>query len=173
MYKIRTLTAEPPEVFGPKIREMFADAGVALAFVAELPETHLSGATRWVTKGKALIVLSLRHKTDDHFWFSLFHEAGHILFDGKKLIFLDEINTWTDAEEVRVNEFASNILIPRQTYANFMEKRIFTHTSVRNFSQQLGIAPGIIVGRLQHEGVISWGLLNSLKRKFDLVETCD
>lgn len=173
LYKIRTLTAEPPEVFGPKIREMFADAGVALAFVAELPETHLSGATRWVTKDKPLIVLSLRHKTDDRFWFSLFHEAGHILFGGKKLIFLDEINTWTDTEETRADEFASNILIPRQTYADFIEKRIFTHTSVQTFSQQLGIAPGIIVGRLQHERVISWRLLNNLKRKFELVEACD
>ena len=110
---------------------------------------------------------------DDQFWFSLFHEAGHILFGGKKLIFLDEIDTWTDAEEVRANEFASNILIPRQTYADFIEKRIFSHKSVRSLSQQLGVAPGIVVGRLQHEGCISWRLLNSLKREFELTEACD
>ncbi len=61
-----------------------------MVFVSELPKTRLSGATRWMDKDKALIMLSLRYKSDDHFWFSFFHEAGHIIGHGKKSIFLDE-----------------------------------------------------------------------------------
>jgi len=170
---IRTLTPEQPEVFEPRMREICADAGVALAFVGELPGTHLSGATRWVGKAKALIMLSLRHKSDDHFWFSFFHEAGHILFGGKKSVFLDEMNAWIDPEEEKANRFASDILIPRQAYTAFLDKEIYTYSSVQSFAQTLGIAPGIVVGRLQHDGVISWQSLNSLKRKFELIEACD
>lgn len=170
---IRTLTAERPRVFEPRMRRMYAESGVALALIAELPGTHLSGATRWATKDKALIMLSLRHKTDDHFWFSFYHEAGHILFGRKKSIFLDEINTWDDPDEDRANEFASNILIPREQYDAFLERNTFTPTSVQSFALQLGIAPGIIVGRLQHEKIISWQSLNGLKRRFELIEACD
>ena len=87
---IRTLTLEPPEIFFPKIEHLFAEAGVALTFVPELPKTRLSGSARWLTKDKALIILSLRHRTEDHFWFTLFHEAGHILLHGKKKLFIDD-----------------------------------------------------------------------------------
>ena len=155
------------------MRRMCADAGVALVFVSELPNTHLSGATRWITKDKALIMLSLRHKRDDYFWFSFFHEAGHILLGRKKAIFLDEMNAWTDPEENLANEFASNFLIPKEKYQAFLEKSIFTPASATSFAQQLGIAPGIIVGRLQHEKVIPWRSLNGLTRRFELIEACD
>jgi addiction module HigA family antidote len=170
---IRILTPKDPEVFEPRMRRLCAEAGVALVFVSELPNTHLSGATRWMTKDKALIMLSLRHKTDDHFWFSFYHEAGHILLGRKKSIFLDEMNTWDDPEEERANEFASNILIPREQYAVFLERNTFTPASLQSFAQQLEIASGIIVGRLQHDKVINWRFLNRLKRHFELVEACD
>ncbi|HAZ31676.1 MAG TPA: addiction module antidote protein, HigA family [Dehalococcoidia bacterium] len=87
--KIRGLTRERPEVFEPQMKALCAKSGVILVFVAKLPKTHLSGTTRWLTSDKALIMLSLRHKTDDHFWFSFFHEAGHILLHGRKAVFLD------------------------------------------------------------------------------------
>ncbi len=121
---IRTITAEEPKVFEPSMRQMCAEAGVALTFVAELPKTHLSGAARWVAKDKVLIMLSLRDKSDDHFWFSFFHEAGHILLGGKKSIFLDEINAWPDPEEKRADQFAFDILISRQMYESFIDKGI-------------------------------------------------
>lgn len=171
--EIRGLTAEDPSVFEPNMRRLCAEAGVALVFVSELPGTHLSGATRWMSKDKALIILSLRHKRDDHFWFSFFHEAGHIVLGSKKNIFLDEMNSWTDAEEELANDFASGTLIPKDDYQEFLGKGEFTITSVREFAKKQGIAPGIIVGRLQHEGIVRWSALNSLTRKFELVEACN
>jgi HTH-type transcriptional regulator/antitoxin HigA len=171
--RIRALTPEAPDVFEPIMRRMCAEAGVALVFVSELPNTHLSGATRWVTKGKALIMLSLRHKRDDYFWFSFFHEAGHVLLGGKKSIFLDEMNGWKDREEELANQFASNTLIPKQEYQSFLKEGLFTSECTTSFAQRLGIAPGIVVGRLQHDGLIPWKSLNGLTRKFELVEACD
>ncbi|AQU05235.1 XRE family transcriptional regulator [Dehalococcoides mccartyi] len=169
---IRILTPEEPKIFEPRLKEMCAEAGVALVFLEELPGMHLSGATRWITKDKALIMLSLRHKSDDHFWFSFFHEAGHILSGGKKSIFLDESNSWEDPEEDQANNFASDLLIPKQEYESFLKDGKFTSSSVTCFAQNLGIAPGIVVGRLQHEQVIGWNSLYRLKRRFRLVEVC-
>ena len=63
--------------------------GVAVCFTAELPQTHVSGAARWITPEKAMVQLSCRYKSDDHFWFTFFHECAHILLHGKKEGFLE------------------------------------------------------------------------------------
>ena len=154
------------------MRRLCAEAGVALVFVSELPGTHLSGATMWLNKDKALLMLSLRHKRDDHFWFCFFHEAGHILLGKKKSIFLDEMNSFKDTEEDMANEFASNILISPDLYRDFVAQKDFTPVAIGNFTRQLGIAPGIVVGRLQHDREIHWRTLNELTRKFELIEAC-
>ena len=108
-------------------------------------------------------MLSLRHKRDDHFWFSFFHEAGHILHGGKKAIFLDEMNSWKDPEEDLANQFAANILIPQEKYQSFLEEEKFTPMSdSKIFRDKLSIAPGIVVGRLQHEKVIPWRLTKQI-----------
>lgn len=169
---IQTMTTEDPDVFEPKMRRLCAEAGVALVFVSELPGTHLSGATMWLNKDKALLMLSLRHKRDDHFWFCFFHEAGHILLGKKKSIFLDEMNSFKDTEEDMANEFASNILISPDLYRDFVAQKDFTPVAIGNFTRQLGIAPGIVVGRLQHDREIHWRTLNELTRKFELIEAC-
>jgi len=170
--KIKRFTAEDPNIFEPKMRKLCAEAGVALVFVEELPGTHLSGATEWISKDKALLMLSLRHKSDDHFWFSFFHESGHILDGGKKSIFLDEMNHWRSPEEDMANKFASETLMPEKTYRSFVNDEDITPEAIQGLAEELGIAPGIIVGRLQHDKVIAWNSFNSLKRRFDLVEAC-
>jgi len=168
--KIRKLTIYPPEVFEPKMKEMCRNAGVALVFVSELPKTHLSGATRWLHKDKALIMLSLRHKSDDHFWFSFFHEAAHVLYHGKKKIFLDEKDMEMSDEERAADRFASAILIPENEYRMLVQQTRLTKNMIRAFADRVGIAPGIVVGRLQHDGKVPYGWFNGLRRKFELVE---
>jgi len=84
--EIRGLTSLDPSDFEPRMKELCSEAGVALVFIPELPGTHVSGATRWLSSGKALIIQSLRYRTDDHFWFTFFHEAAHILLHGKNAV---------------------------------------------------------------------------------------
>lgn len=136
----------------------------------ELPKTRLSGATKWLTKDKALLMLSLRHKSNDHFWFSFFHEGGHILYDSKKKVFLDSETTGTGEreEEERANRFASNLLIPEEESLHFVSRGQFDNSTIRDFAHHLGIAPGIVVGRLQHEKLIEFKRGNTLKEKFVL-----
>lgn len=163
----RSLTLEPPEVFQPEIVELCASAGVAVAFVPQIPESRVSGATRWLTSSKALIQLSLRYKTDDHLWFTFFHEAAHILLHGKRDVFLEACEEDTEKEE-EANSFAAEILIPSASLTDFVNStHYFSYESVQSFAQELGIAPGIVVGRLQHDEHLPFSHLNSLKRRLE------
>lgn len=169
--RIRSITTDTAKVSGPIMRENCRRAGVALVFVSELPKTHLSGATRWLNKDKALIMLSLRYKTDDHFWFSFFHEAAHVLRHGKKRLFLDEKGMLMTDDEKDADNWASDFLIPSREYRLFARQTPFSAKAVRQFAQDIQIAPGIVVGRLQHDQLIPRSWINGLKRKFKLAES--
>ena len=88
--KIRSLTREPVDEALEQTARLCNEAGVALALVPPMSKTALSGAAWWRSSRKAVIQLSARHKSDDHLWFSFFHEAAHILLHSKKSVFVDE-----------------------------------------------------------------------------------
>jgi len=167
----RLLTNKRPEIFEPKMKKLCTKSGVALVFISELCDTHLSGATRWLTSNKAMIALSLRHKSDDHLWFTFFHEAGHILKHGKKDVYIDEEYGETTKQEQEANRFAAISLVPEDEYQEFvLSYPNPTKRHVNNFARSIGIAPGIVVGRLQHDGVIKYSWLNDLKVRLKLIE---
>jgi len=171
--EIRKLTNSSPDIFVPELKKICASTGVAVVFIRELPKVPVNGVTHWLSSKKAIIQLSLRYKTDDHLWFSFFHEAGHVLMHGKRDFVDDDIiqnEDFNDEEsrqwEDEANLFASKIIIPQAAYEYFLECRSFTESSVVRFAKSQGISAGIIVGRLQHDGYIPFNRLNHLKQKF-------
>jgi len=166
---IRSFTNLNPEEFEPKIKDLCGKAGVALILVPEFPKTHVSGASRWLTPEKAVIQLSLRHKTNDHFWFSFFHEGGHILTHSKKGVYINEYDGASSEEEIAADAFAARVLIPQKEFKGFVARRSFSRRSIALFAEKVGVAPGIVVGRLQHDKLIPFHWLNDLKVKFRLV----
>jgi len=165
--EIKEATNEPVEIFQKIMIESCRNSGVSLVFVPELPKTHVSGATKWLNSNRAMIILSLRHKMDDHFWFSFFHEAGHILLHGKTEVFIENNKSDRSKKEVEADVFASNFLIPKSNYKKLTSLNKFSGQLILAFAQELNLAPGIIVGRLQHDGLIPYNWLNKLKRKFN------
>ena len=161
--EIRGLTVQPPERSIPRLRELCANAGVAVVFIREIGGAPWYGASWWVTPQKAVIELNLRGKSDDQFWFSFYHEVGHILLGGKKGICINDGNE-EDAEELEANQFAANFLIPADR-AGELRGLPRTYRAVSAFARSIGIAPGIVVGRMQKEGLLPYSHLNRLKRK--------
>lgn len=160
---MRTLTREPdPDIFIPKLIEACAKTGVAVIVEPAPNGCPASGATLWLSQDKALLMLSLRHKTNDHFWFSFFHEAGHLLRHGKRLRFIEMEGALSNEHEEEANEFARDWLIPPQ-YSRNLAAMPKSEVAISALAGQLGIAPGIIVGQLQNEGLLKW---NSLLNKF-------
>lgn len=166
--EIRTFTHLSPGEFFPRMVARLAAAGVALVVVPELKGSRICGATRWLTPTRAMIALSLRYKTNDQFWFTFYHEAAHILLHGKK-IFIDQSESDDRKEEQEADEFAANLLIPRTEYREFVSGGSFYEKDIRRFAKNTGIHPGVVVGRLQHEGLIDYKFHNALKDKFDFV----
>ncbi|MET9136722.1 helix-turn-helix domain-containing protein [Streptomyces parvulus] len=168
--KLRSLTVLPPKEFEPELVKTCANHGVALVLVREITGSRSCGATRWISPTKAVVQLSLRYKTDDQFWFTVFHELAHVLLHGRQDVRVepDSRAAVKDPQELEADRFARDILIPPR-YASRLSG-LSTLNSARNFAQEIGIAPGIVVGRLHHEGKWphSWG--NGLKRKFELVD---
>jgi HTH-type transcriptional regulator / antitoxin HigA len=168
LHTIRALTVEPPAVFEPQMRALLHDAGVAFVLVPAIPRAHVSGVARWLSPTRALIQLSLYGKTNDRLWFTFFHEAAHILLhantkDEKRAVYLDDPNNdaVTDAAEREANQWAAEWLIP----AKYDEElpRLRTKAAVAEFAQRIGVHPGIVVGRLQHDGLIKQSWMNELK----------
>ena len=172
LQQVRALTVEPPEVFQLEVLRLCAAAGVAVVFLPELPKTRTCGATQWLSPDKALIQLSLRYKTDDHLWFTFFHEAGHILLHPKRSVFIEFEKKDKDREEDEANNFAADVLIPPLEWKRFLSsgQRKPTIPRIQQFALEIGIAPGIVVGRLQHhEKALSPRVGNGLKRKLQWV----
>ncbi len=165
LFELRALTNEPdPEVFVPRLVEQCAKSGVAVVFEPAPKGCPVSGATRWLAPDKALIMLSLRYKTNDHLWFAFFHEAAHILLHGKRMVFLE--GKGLDSEHEReADQFASDLLIPPHMSAR-LPMLPKTYAAVTSFAKDIGVAPGIVVGRMQKEKLIDWGWLNKCKVRY-------
>jgi HTH-type transcriptional regulator/antitoxin HigA len=170
---LRSLTIETPEVFLPRARTLLARCGVALILLPHLPKTYAHGATFWLTPSKAVVQMSIRGSWADIFWFSLFHELAHVLLHSKRHIFIEgkggEDPEWRRQED-EANTFAGDVLIPLGPYRAFTTQGVFTATAIRQFAAQRGIAPGVIVGRLQHEGFIDRDQVNGLRKRYQWVD---
>lgn len=163
--EIRALTRTPT---GQALEKTFAlcnQSGVALALVEPLPKVAVSGATRWLSHSAPLIQLSVRHKTNDHLWFTLFHEAAHVLLHSKDYVFIDTDQDQIAGFDAEADEWASDFLIARSDWNDFVSDGHFNEWAVRSFANRQGIAPAIVVGRLQRERLVPWSWLNHLKAR--------
>jgi len=164
--EIRSQTREKnPKRFIPALRARCAKHGVAVAVVRAPSGCRASGATRFLSIDKALLLLSFRYLTHDHFWFAFFHEAGHLLLHGRQRLFLEDTGAPPTAEEHEANEFAANILIPTEFHSALLSLP-FNSREVIGFARHVGVAPGIVVGQLQHRKKLGQNQLNGLKRRF-------
>lgn len=170
--RLRALTLEEQAVWIHVLPALCANVGVAVVFVPSLPKTSVSGATRWLTPDKVMVVLSDRFKKDDQFWFTVFHELAHILLHGKRLTFMDDSEKLStskkhdDPSEDEANEMAANVLIPQAHAAAY--RRLREHpmpfSRIETFAASVGVSPGVVVGRLQHDGALPWSHGNDYKR---------
>ena len=175
--EIRRFTTERvDEAVGP-VQALCATAGVAVVWVPELPQSGISGCARWMSNRKALIGLTLRYRTEDQLWYSFFHELGHLLLHKSMRPFVldnaacDLFDRVVDPEmekyEAEANQFAADTLIPPSTLSDFVVRRDFSNDDIYDFAEEIGVSPGIVVGRLQHMGLLAAYQGNALKQKLE------
>ena len=154
---MRQLSTRPAAEIGAGLKALCAQAGVVLLFVPHFSGTHVSGVARWLGE-RPLIQLSLLGKWSDVFWFSFFHEVAHILKHPKRAVFLDDASAGREVqskEEKEADQFAADTLItPADRQA--LGRIPLTVAGVRAVAKKIDIHPGIVVGRLQHMGLVSY-----------------
>ena len=115
----------------------------------------ICGATRWIGDNP-VIQLSLRYKSNDHLWFTFFHEAGHILKHGRRDVFIEFKGIDRENEEEEADIFACDKLIPPAALKAFVQRGAFSRADIVAFAKEIGIAPGIVLGRLQHDNILPY-----------------
>lgn len=173
--KIRKMSQEDPQVFLPKLRNIFNKCGVAFVIIPNLQNCGINGAVKWLGDNKVLLALNDRRKYSDIFWFALFHEIRHVFQRRTKHLIVStdkslniDSNINIQNLEADADNFAQNFLIPKSEYNSFVNKGDFSYNSVKAFANKLEIQPGIVVGRLQRDNYINFSQLNGLKQKYSI-----
>jgi Zn-dependent peptidase ImmA (M78 family) len=159
-----TLLREPSK-FLPRLKEICTAAGVAVVILRAPQGCRASGATRFVRPDRAMVVLSFRYLSEDHFWFTFFHEIGHLLLHASSATFVDTDTSATDIREREANDFAATTLVPAASQGQ-MERLNARKMAVIRFAASVKISPGIVVGQMQHRKLFGPDSLNFLKRRY-------
>ena len=157
-----TLTENHSE-FYPILRKKFAEAGVVFVVLPNLPGSKTNGATKKIGN-RIMLMVNDRRLSSDTFWFTLFHEIGHIINGDYGITFEDE----RDLEDA-ADQYAEDMLIPRKAYDDFVKAGRFDADSIKEFSKRIYRDPGIVLGRLKNDKVIlynDWELTKAFCRKY-------
>lgn len=173
--EIRSLTTLDSQTFFPILQNIFFQCGVAFVPLPHLRNSGINGAVKWFgcQNSKVLLAINNRRLYSDTFWFSLFHEIAHILQKKPKMVFIQgelqgELNNINEELENAANRFSSNYLIPPQDYKQFILFPRITDVEIIEFAQRINIHPSIVLGRLQHDGIIPNNHYIYLKTKITL-----
>jgi len=141
-----------------------AEVGVAVVVVPEVAGTHVSGATHATDRGVPVLQLSLRHKRDDQFWFSFFHEARHVLQSPGHTCVDEDGASGAAPLEADADKFAREILVPADALTQLVAQGDLSEQAIKQFAKEIGVAAGIVVGRLQRDDIVPPNQLNYLKK---------
>lgn len=181
LYELRRLTREKVQNGLDQAQTMCSKVGVALVLVPELPDTRISGCARWLSDKHAMIGLTIRYKWDDQLWFTFFHELAHILLHRQRRLFVIDnaddhmgdgvVDPDMEKIEEEADRFAADTLIPPAALNEFLgglHGKTPTSEEIHDFAESVGVGPGIVVGRLQHDGVLKHFQGNALRQKLTL-----
>jgi Zn-dependent peptidase ImmA (M78 family) len=145
------------------------NAGVVLLFTPKLPKVPLSGSTRWLNN-TPLIQLTARYKKNDSFWFTFFHELGHIILHGKKYISLENVDfaAADPKKEKEAYQFAVELTFTNGQEKKLLENKTLTEQDIIDYAVKFNTHPAMIIGRLQHNGLIPYSVGRQFMEPIDL-----
>lgn len=168
--ELRSMTVQAPEVFLPRMRTIFAECGVAFVLLPHLKNSGVNGAVKWVSSNRVVLAMNNRGLDADTFWFSLFHEIKHVLQQKVKTVFVNsseaEMRSMNAELEEEADIFAMNYLIPPAKFRAFAPNTYTSDEEICSFAKAIGIHPGIVAGRLQHDKIIAPNKCSKLKEKY-------
>ena len=156
MASLRTLVHNESDI--RRVSRVLSDHGVRFLVVEDLPGSKVDGVCVWLDKYSPVVVLSLRYGRIDSFWYTLFHELGHVkaedgLKDTPSLdIELVEHGEGLPPPEIAANRFATEMLVSSAELDNFIScvGPSYTLQNITNFANRVRVHPAIVIGQLAH-----------------------
>lgn len=168
--ELRSMTIQKPDVFMPRMSEIFAECGIAFVLLPHLKNSGVNGAVKWINEDRVVLAMNNRGIDADKFWFSLFHEIKHVFQQKIKTVFITSTTEGmidiNNSLEIEADMFAKNYLIPQAELKKFAPTKYTTDEDIIAFAKKIGIHPGIVAGRLQHDGIIEQNRCSQLKEKY-------
>ena len=168
--ELRSMTVRKPEEFLPRMRTIFAECGIAFVLLPHLKNSGINGAVKWLTEDRVVLAMNNRGLDADKFWFSLFHEIKHVFQQKIKTVFIsstvEEMKDINNNLEAEADKFATNYLISPVDYKRLAPSKYTSDDDIIEFARSIGIHPGIVAGRLQHDGIIAQNRCSKLKEKY-------
>jgi addiction module HigA family antidote len=149
LLEIKNLMAKQPTNFFSQLQSICAEVGVKVVHTPCLPKTQLHGSTRWINDNP-LIQLSNLYNRNDIFWFTFFHEAGHIIKHGKREVFVEGLKYSAEEQikEDEANEFAVKYTLTQSQENEVLENIPLNKKSIFAFAEKFNTHPAMIIGRL-------------------------
>ncbi len=169
LYKIKNIMAKHPDNFFKRLQKLCLQAGVKVFYTPKLSKVPVSGSTRWI-KNAPVIQLTARYKQNDRFWFTFFHEAGHILLHGKKYISIEGINFYEadPKKEQQAHNFAEKWTFSKEQEEEVIKVAPLDRTDIITFANKFNTHPAMIIGRLQHKKLIPYSVGREFIEPVDL-----
>ena len=163
---ILTLT-DKHDKFYPEVKKVLYEAGVNFIVMPHYEGSKINGACKRINNHHIMLMVSDRNTFSDSFWFTLFHELGHIIHGDFGVSFIDQ----SGEIEEKANKYAENKLIPEKEYKEFIKQNELNENTIRSFSKKICRDSGIVLGRLQKDGYIKYNdwRFKSLRCKYTVV----
>jgi HTH-type transcriptional regulator/antitoxin HigA len=153
-----------------ELRAVFAKYGIDFSVVKNFMGAPVQGYVAPRSDGTYQMIVTTRNSYADIFWFSVFHELGHIVNGdiSKKTNFVDD---GSDMEkENAADRFARNKLISETDYQVFVNGKSFEIESIKRFAATQNVMPYIVIGRLQKEKKLDYHLFSDYKLRYKWAE---
>ncbi len=169
--EIKSLMATQPSDFFGQLQEICLRSGVKVVYTPCIQKAPLNGATRWINNNP-VIQLTARYNQNDRFWFTFFHEVGHIFLHGKKEVFLEEIS-YSDADRIKeeqADNFAIEWTFSEEEEAEILQSFLLSVDQIRKYATKFNTHPAMIIGRLQKKNILPYSVGRECFVKLDFVD---
>jgi HTH-type transcriptional regulator/antitoxin HigA len=150
-----------------KLKDYLGDCGIKFSIVRHFKGAPVQGVIKRNKDETLSLIMTNRGKFADIFWFTLFHEIGHILNGDVKEKLIDYECNEGDMES-KADEFASSTLIDDTAYAEFVRTKDYSLTSIKSFSAKQHLPTFILIGRLQRDSFLEYYHYSEEKVKYEL-----
>ena len=166
IHEIKNIMCQKDANIQRNLKDVMVKYGIDFSVVRNFRGAPVQGYIFQKSDGIYQMVLTIRGAFADIFWFSLFHEIGHIVNGdiGKNIKFLDDGSDYE--KEIAADLFASNMLLSPETYEMFVQKGDFSIEAIQKYAKSQKVMPYIVIGRLQKEKYLDYRMYSNYKLRY-------